>query len=288
MIRSMTAFARREREAEWGTLSIELRSVNHRYLEVSPRLPEDFRVLESKIRERITGALSRGKVDCNLRYHAAGAYAGELSINRELASQLAHLSREVDGLLYNAAPVNSFDVLRWPGVMEVSSADLGPVHEQALSLLDEALSEMRESREREGANLKAIIEQRCNAIEDTLPEVRKRLPEILQRLRERLQKRVEEVQADLEPGRLEQEVAMMAQKIDVDEELDRLESHLAEVRRVLERDEPVGRRLDFLMQELNREANTLASKSVDTETTRAAVELKVLIEQMREQIQNIE
>lgn len=288
MIRSMTAFARREREAEWGALSIELRSVNHRYLEVSMRLPEDFRALESKIRERVAAVLSRGKVDCTLRYRAAGDFAGELRINKELATQLAHMSREVDGLLYNAAPVSSFDVLRWPGVMEVSSADLQPIHEQVLSLLDEALVEMRESREREGAKLKAVIEQRCEAMDASIPALRKRLPEILQHMRERLQERVAEVKGELDPGRLEQEVALMAQKIDVDEELDRLESHLSEVRRVLGADEPVGRRLDFLMQELNREANTLASKSVDTETTRTAVDLKVLIEQMREQIQNIE
>jgi uncharacterized protein (TIGR00255 family) len=284
----MTAFARCEREAEWGTLSIELRSVNHRYLEVSMRLPEDFRALESKIREHIGAVLGRGKVDCALRYNAAGDYAGELKINRELATRLAHLSREVDGLLYNAAPVNSFDVLRWPGVMEVSSADLGPIHEQALGLLDEALAQLREAREREGANLKALIEQRCDAMEAAVPELRKRLPDMVERMRERLRERIAEVNAELEPGRLEQEIALLAQKMDVDEELDRLESHIGEVRRVLGSDEPVGRRLDFLMQELNREANTLASKSVDTGTTRTAVDLKVLIEQMREQIQNIE
>jgi uncharacterized protein (TIGR00255 family) len=289
MIRSMTAFARQEADGEWGALQLELRSVNHRYLEVNPRLPEELRQLETKIRERIGKRLGRGKVDCTMRYQPpVAAAAGELQVNLELVKQLAHASREIDGLIYNPAPVNSLELLRWPGVLESSAVDLEQLQSAAMALLDAALDELDENRCREGDKLKTIILQRCDSAAEVVTAVRQRLPEVLAGVRQRLKERLVELRQELDENRLEQEMVIQAQKLDVDEEMDRLETHIAEVRHVLGRNEPVGRRLDFLMQELNREANTLGSKSADSETTRASVELKVLIEQMREQIQNIE
>jgi uncharacterized protein (TIGR00255 family) len=288
MIRSMTAFARKENQGEWGALQLELRSVNHRYLEVNPRLPEELRVLEPKLRERIAKRLGRGKVDCNVRYQTPHSGADGLTLNLELVKQLAHATREVDNILYNAAPVSSLEVMRWPGVLESSGVDEEQLQAALLGLLDQALEEMNENREREGEKLKEIILQRCDAIDTVVAQVRQRLPEILAAVRKRLEDRLAELKQELDPARLEQEMVLLTQKLDVDEEMDRLATHITEVRHVLEAREPVGRRLDFLMQELNREANTLGSKSADSETTKASVELKVLIEQMREQIQNIE
>ncbi|MGM0595090.1 MAG: YicC/YloC family endoribonuclease [Pseudomonadota bacterium] len=288
MIRSMTAFARKQAQEEWGALQLELRSVNHRYLELSPRLPEELRALEPKLRERISQRLGRGKVECSVRYQPPQSVAGELAVNLQLVKQLAHASREVDGIIYNPAPVNSLDVLRWPGVLESPGVDEEQLHHALLGLLDQALEELDENRAREGDKLKAIILQRCDSAEAVVATVRQRLPEVLAGVRQRLHDRLSELRQELDQERLEQEMVIQAQKLDVDEEMDRLATHIEEVRRVLESDEPVGRRLDFLMQELNREANTLGSKSADSETTRASVELKVLIEQMREQIQNIE
>ncbi len=288
MIRSMTSFARREAQGEWGGVQLELRSVNHRYLELNLRLPEELRLLEPKIRERLNQRLGRGKVDCSVRFQAATAQSAELAINEELVKQLAHASREVDAILYNAAPVNSLEVLQWPGVLQAPALDEERLRSETLALLDQAIDEMTEDRGREGEKLKAIILQRCDAAEVVVQGVRERLPEVLSAVRARLSERLAELRAEVNEERLEQELVITAQKLDVDEEMDRLQTHLDEVRNVLQSDKPVGRRLDFLMQELNREANTLGSKSADTETTRASVELKVLIEQMREQVQNIE
>lgn len=288
MIRSMTAFARKENQGDWGALQLELRSVNHRYLEVSPRLPEELRVLETRLRERIAKKLGRGKVDCNVRYQAPQSGAEGMQVNLELVKQIAHASREVDNIIYNPAPVNSLEVLRWPGVLESAGVDEEQLQGALMELLEQALDEMIDNREREGEKLEAIILQRCDTIEEVVAQVRKRLPEVLANLRQRLEDRLAELKQELDPARLEQEMVMSMQRLDVDEEMDRLATHVAEVRRVLKNKEPVGRRLDFLMQELNREANTLGSKSADSETTKASVELKVLIEQMREQIQNIE
>jgi uncharacterized protein (TIGR00255 family) len=284
----MTAFARQEGNGEWGSLTLELRSVNHRYLEIHTRLPEELRPLEPTLRNRITERLGRGKVECGIRFSAAQGVAGELAIDHELASQLAHASREVDALLYNPAPINSLDMLKWPGVLQTPGPDMERIKAETLVLLEAALDELVESRQREGGKLKAIILQRCDGMEQVVAEVRKLMPGILEGLRQRLRERLAEVMAELDEQRVEQEMVIYAQKLDVDEELDRLETHIAEVRRVLEQEQPVGRRLDFLMQELNREANTLGSKSADNATTRASVDLKVFIEQMREQIQNIE
>jgi uncharacterized protein (TIGR00255 family) len=267
---------------------LELRSVNQRYLEINPRLPEELRQLEPKLRSRIDKRLGRGKVDCTLRYQSPVAGTAELKVNTDLVRQLAHASREVDSLIYNPAPVNSIDVLRWPGVLESVGVNMEQLQSTALTLLDQALDELDENRCREGEKLKAIILQRCDSADEVVSAVRARLPDVLAAVRQRLNDRLAELRQELDQNRLEQEMVLLTQKLDVDEEMDRLVTHLGEVRQVLERDEPVGRRLDFLMQELNREANTLGSKSADSETTKASVELKVLIEQMREQIQNIE
>lgn len=288
MIRSMTAFSHKERDTEKGLLVWEIRSVNHRFSEVSLRIPEDLRSLEPKIREIISVSVKRGKIDANLRYQSVASEEQNLEIDRELAAKLAHAAREIDQLLYNAAPISGLEVLRWPGVIKAPEKDLTQVGIDTLALLDEALSELLESRAREGEKLKTIIEARCHAIEEQVKTVSQRLPEILQAMRSRLEDRLQEIKGELDPARVEQEIVILANKADVAEELDRLTTHVAEVRRVLGQDEPVGRRLDFLMQELNREANTLGSKSVHTDLTNASVELKVLIEQMREQIQNIE
>jgi len=288
MIHSMTAFARCERQGEWGTAAWELRSVNHRYLEAGVRMPESVRDLEGVVRERLRTALKRGKVEAGLRLQTGEAAASGVSLDVELARQVVHASREVDSLLYNPAPVSSMDVLRWPGVIRTEQADPEALKAALLELLDEAIAELLEARAREGAQLRGFIEERLAAVGAEVERVRTRVPEVLAAQRERLLARLEEVRAELDPARLEQEMVLLAQKIDVTEEMDRLGAHVKEVGRVLKQGGAVGRRLDFLMQELNREANTLGSKSQDAETTRSSVELKVLIEQMREQVQNIE
>ena len=240
------------------------------------------------VRERVAATAARGKVECNLRFQRAAGVHAELQFDAEMARRVVELAGEVGAMVAVAAPVNALEVLRWPGVVQEAELDLGPVSEQALILLDTALGELVATREREGARLRDLLLERASAMEALAAEVREQLPEIRERLRERLESRLRELDVAADPGRLEQELVLQLQKIDVDEELDRLVTHLQEVRAVLGREEPVGRRLDFLMQELNREANTLGSKSAVVETTRAAVELKVLIEQMREQVQNIE
>lgn len=288
MIRSMTAFARQDRSGDWGNLILELRSVNHRYLEFNSRLPEELRPLEPKLREAVGKRVSRGKIDCFIRYQLPEKLPGDLILNKDLASKLAHASREVDGLLYNASPVNSIEILKWPGVLQTPGPDSELLQSETLSLFGAALDELVENREREGGKLREMLIKRCDGMNEVVVKVRERMPQILEGVRQRLRDRVAEMQADLNEERLEQEMALLLQKLDVDEEMDRLNTHIEEVMRVLEQDKPVGRRLDFLMQELNREANTLGSKSADTDTTKASVELKVLIEQMREQVQNIE
>jgi uncharacterized protein (TIGR00255 family) len=288
MIRSMTAFARSERTEAWGTAYWELRSVNNRYLDVSPRLPEEARALESTVREQIRARLSRGKVDCTLRLTLGADSDASLVLNLDLAKRVAGATREIDALLHDPARVSAVDVLRWPGVVQTQSPDVDTLGKAVLELLDEALAELVASREREGRHIHEVIAERCNEMQNIAAAVRKRLPEVLETCHQRLRDRLAEFVEQLNEERLEQEMAMLAQKTDVAEELDRLDAHLKEVRRVLDKEEPAGRRLDFLMQELNREANTLGSKSIDTETTRASVDLKVLIEQMREQIQNVE
>jgi uncharacterized protein (TIGR00255 family) len=287
MIRSMTAFARQEHEADWGALTWELRSVNHRYLEVSLRLPDELRSLETGVRERAARRLGRGKLDCNLRYKPIQRRAA-LALDAQALDQTLAACEQIRSQLPAAAAINPLDLLRWPGVIQEESTDPAPLAEAALALFDQALNELVATRDREGAQIHEILRTRLDAMEPLVASARARLPEVLARIRDKLRLRVAELTANPDPDRLEQELAYLAQKMDVDEELDRLTGHITEVRRVLELAEPVGRRLDFLMQEFNREANTLGSKSADSETTKVSVELKVLIEQMREQVQNIE
>lgn len=288
MIYSMTAFARQEVRGELGIFTWELRSVNHRYLEIGVRLPEELRFIETQVRAQVTSRLKRGKVECALRYSSPLEGAAKPALNEQIVRPLLDLCEEIDALARNPAPLNSLEVLRWPGVLKASVLDMEQLKTEALAVLKRALDEMIVTRAGEGARLVIFIIQRCAEIEAIVEQVRTHLPQAMAHFQERLQARLETIQNDLEPGRLEQELVLFAQKSDISEELDRLGSHIAEVRQVLEREEPVGRRLDFLMQELNREANTLAAKAVDVETSQSAVELKVLIEQMREQIQNIE
>lgn len=288
MARSMTAFARQEQTKDWGTLTLELRSVNHRYLDVSLRMPEDFRNLEPKIREKISAKLARGKIDVGLRFSRTETSRGDIIIDKDLVQQIANASREIDHILYNPNAVASLDILRWPGVIKTPELDSAELTTSLFELLDVTLDELLEGRAREGEKLAKLIQQRCQSISDVIVDVKKRLPEIMQIWREKLLKRIQDASVEVDENRLEQELVILAQKTDVDEELDRLVTHVTEVERVLKDQKPIGRRLDFLMQELNREANTLGSKSIDTETTKASVDLKVLIEQMREQIQNIE
>tara|TARA_R110001583_G_scaffold177418_2_gene332553 strand:- start:59253 stop:60107 length:855 start_codon:yes stop_codon:yes gene_type:complete len=284
----MTAFARQEAQTEQGDLTWEIRSVNHRYLEVSLRLDERFRPLEMKIRKLFSDKLTRGKVDAVLRYKAPEQQQAALEINQDLAKSLIASCDELAMMTTRPAPINMLDVLQWPGVLKANTPDQKALDKAIMTSVNKAIKELIVTRETEGAALQQMIEQRCIDINNIAIETRKNMPIILEHHRQRLADRVAEMKVNLEPERLEQEMVVLAQKSDVAEELDRLQSHIVEVQNVLQRDEPVGRRLDFLMQELNREANTLASKSIDTGTTRNSVDLKVLIEQMREQIQNIE
>jgi uncharacterized protein (TIGR00255 family) len=288
MIRSMTGYSRAEAETAQGVLAWELRSVNHRYLEVSLRLPDVFRGLENAVRERIQACLGRGKVEAALRYQPPGVEAAGLEVNEALAKRLIQVCGQVEHWIMNAARITALDILRWPGVVHEPAPNLEGLHGPVLELLDRALEELGETRAREGERLREAIETRCRSVQDLVAQVRDRRPKVVEALREKWRTRLADLGVEADPGRLEQELAIQAQRLDVDEELDRLDGHLSEVGLILEREEPVGRRLDFLMQEFNREANTLGSKSNDMDTTRAAVELKVLIEQMREQVQNVE
>ena len=288
MIRSMTAFTRQETSSDMGELVLELRTVNHRYLDISLRLPEELRNLEPLLREQIAARLGRGKLECNLRYGSTEWNQTELPVDDERIKQIAHACRHIDSFLYSPAPISSLDVLRMPGVVQSKALDQEQMTTVVMTLLAQALDDLVAVREREGAKLAQLIRERCDSMDTIVAEVKQQLPAILQQWREKLIERLNEARLELDPERLEQEMVYLAQKTDVAEEIDRLSMHVTEVRRVLDTNKPVGRRLDFLMQELNREANTLGSKSIHPDTTRASVDLKVLIEQMREQIQNIE
>lgn len=288
MLRSMTAFARQDQPSVWGTIIWELRSVNHRYLEMTLRLPEALRGLEAPVRERVAAALGRGKVECTLKLQTTGAPLTAITLNQPLVERLLEIAGEVEHMIGPGTGLRLGDVLRWPGVVNEAEPDLDDMQLAILGCLDAALRELIATREREGQRTAEQLQQRCEAIRAQVQRVRVRRPEVQARWRDKLLTRLADISADADPGRLEQELVLIAQRLDVEEELDRLDAHLDEIQAVFVRPDPVGRRLDFLMQELNREANTLSSKSADTETTRAAVELKVLIEQMREQIQNIE
>jgi len=289
MIRSMTAFASASTATDWGELSIEIRSLNHRYLEAFVRLPDDLRAAEPRIREALAGPLSRGKVEVAIRLRREAGSAGtSLVLNADLADRLGALAGELAERIPDAQPSAIIDYLRWPGLVAESEPDLEPLNAALDATLALALEDLTAFRGREGERLAALIEERLAGIDELVEKVRAWLPEIRDAQRQRLAERVEQLTQNVDAERLEQEIAIVLQKLDVDEELDRLVTHLGEVRRTLSLDKPVGRRLDFLMQELNREANTLGSKSVDARTTQVSVDLKVLIEQMREQVQNIE
>lgn len=287
MIYSMTAFARRELTAEWGTAVWEIRSVNQRFLETYFRLPEQFRSLEPVLRERFRKKLQRGKVECNLRFTANEAAVGKLNLNEALAKQLLNAADWVQSHGQSSG-VNPVDILRWPGVIAAEEADMDSIQADVMVEFDKTLEDFIAARATEGDNMKAMIEQRLQGIEQQVSIVTARMPEIINWQKDKLLSKFEEAKVELDETRLEQEMVMLAQKIDVAEELDRLTSHISESRKILKKGGACGRRLDFMMQEFNRESNTLGSKSINTEITQSAVELKVLIEQMREQIQNIE
>ncbi len=288
MTSSMTAFARIQDLGPEGELIWEIRSVNHRYLESMIRLPEELRAVEPLVRERLTSRLGRGKVDCTLRYKPASNDVGEFKVNERVARQVIDAVAQVGRMLHDSTSLTAMEVLRWPGVAEQKERDMSPLQQRATAALDQAIDALIETRCREGERLAELIITRCASLREEVERVRGLMPRILESIRQRLRTKLSEVTEELDESRIEQEMALLAQRLDVDEEMERLRSHIDEVEAVLERNGPVGRRLDFLMQELNREANTLTSKSTDVETTRAGVEMKVLIEQMREQVQNIE
>jgi uncharacterized protein (TIGR00255 family) len=289
MIRSMTAFASGEREIQDWQFTWEVRSVNHRYLDLSLRLPDAFRFLEPAARSRIGSLINRGRLDCILSCKKSIEGGADIHVNRELVAKLLAAAREVDDL--SDRPLTGFsalDVLKWPGVLHEPEADREQLAAEIVDLLAEVLKQAIAVRENEGRQLAVLLKERCLKLKEHVSAVRERMPEVLRSIRERIVARLAEISANPDGERLEQEMVYLAQKLDVDEELDRLDAHVDEVLRALAQKEPVGRRLDFLLQEMNREANTLGSKSADAETTRASVEMKVLIEQMREQTQNIE
>lgn len=288
MIRSMTAFARQESSTDFGDLVWELRSVNHRYLETFVRLPEDLRAIEQRVREHISRRLKRGKVEAVLRFKAAPSVDAPLNVNTDLVDQLAKALHKIGVHAHDSKSCTSMDILRWPGVVEPQEQDQEALQSGALELLDQALTQLVETRQREGERLGGFIAERLASSRTFVASARERMPQVLQNIRDRLEARLGDLKKEMDEARIEQEMVMLAQRLDVDEEMDRLGAHLDEMDSVLKRKEPVGRRLDFLTQEMNREANTLASKSADKEMTAAAVELKVLIEQIREQVQNIE
>lgn len=292
MIRSMTAFSRVQQGNDNGEIVWELKSVNHRYLEPGFKLPEEFRSLEPDIRQQLARYLKRGKIDISLRYKLHNKIQTSIQLNADLVKSLRKVEREVLTIVHEGHSLSVADILRWPGVVDELDKDFTPLKELALTSLDTALKQLLESREREGKALYEMISSRCLQAGEIVKQVQKRRPEVLQGIRQKWESQMNDKLASwaesADPARLEQELVILAQKMDIEEELDRLLAHIEEVNQVLQRDEAIGRRLDFLMQELNREANTLSSKSQDTITTKFAVDLKVLIEQMREQVQNIE
>lgn len=287
MIQSMTGYARYEHKADWGTATWEIRSVNQRYLETFFRLPENFRALENTLRDQFRKKLQRGKVECKLYVHMDETRQTELSINKELAKSVIAGAKWVSQHAA-AGQLNPIDVLKWPGVVSAEEQDMDALQHEILQALDKATADFIDNRKSEGAAIDRMLQERLDGVSKQVAFVRERMPEVMKWQRERLLTRFEEAKIELDPQRLEQEMIMLAQKVDVAEELDRLDAHVEEARKILKKSGPCGRRLDFMMQEFNREANTLASKSINADITAAAVDLKVLIEQMREQIQNIE
>jgi len=286
MINSMTAFGQAEARGNWGNAVLEIRTVNHRYLDINVRLPDELRMLEPVIREMVRKNINRGKVDCTLRFSPDDRGVPDLPVNLELAGKLIESARGLP--IADPARLNPVDILRWPGVISREPPDVAVLDGPVRELLGKALASVVETRLREGRKLREMILERCTGMVRQTDAIKAVLPGVLPALMDRYRQRAQELLDELDEIRLEQELVLLTQKMDVAEELDRIEAHINEVKRVLEQDQPVGRRLDFLMQELNREANTLSSKSASIDTSNAAIELKVLIEQMREQVQNIE
>lgn len=288
MLKSMTAFARQASQYEWGSLIWEIKTLNHRYLEQSIKLPEELRALEIPVREKIAVFVKRGKVECQCRFITRAGSQPQYHINKEIAEQVLDLHQQAADMAHDTSPMRAGELLAWPGVVAQVESDVDELQTQAMLSLEQALQELRANREREGESLAKAIRERCSALGKIILQLREKLPSISASLQERLRERLQSMDISVDAGRLEQELVIQLQKMDVDEELDRLQSHLDEVHKVLDRNEAIGRRLDFLMQELHREANTLGAKSVAVDTSNAAIDLKVLIEQMREQAQNIE
>lgn len=287
MIRSMTAFARQDAQGDWGALTCEIRTVNHRYLEPSFRLPDALRELESRFREQLRTGVRRGKVDVALRFESIETRP-RLEIDEAMAHAVNEAANHINRMLDNPAHLGALEVLRWPGVLASPEQDYSGARTAAAELFEQTMAELVSAREREGERLRPLFEERLATMGTLVSEVRALMPALLEAQSETITNRFKQAKVELDPDRLAQEMVLLAQKSDVAEELDRLDAHIAEVTRVLENDDGIGRKLDFLMQELNREANTLSSKSIDARVTRAAVDLKVLIEQMREQVQNVE
>ena len=288
MVYSMTAFSRCELSTDRGNLAWEIRSVNHRYLEPTLRLPESFRALEGPLRERLRKSFARGKLEATLRFNPSVAGDGTLEVNQPLVDQLLAAAKRISRQMDSPFKVNPLEVLAWPGVLAGSHQDEGALVQQARELFEQAVEALKAQRAREGGELKNLLEERLEAISQRVASLREMMPELLAAHRQKLIDRFNEARLELDTTRIEQELVLLAQKMDVAEELDRLDTHVAEARHVLSGDQAMGRRLDFLMQEFNREANTLGSKAIDSRSTQAAVDLKVYIEQMREQVQNIE
>lgn len=288
MIHSMTAFARAQSEGSWGSAVCELRSVNHRYLEIRVHLPDTLFEFEQPFHDYIRQEIKRGKVECYIRFQPGELTDTPIQINHALARKITEAHRDISQYISGAITTNPMDILQWPGVLRTGSLNLEGIEEELMGLLATAVKDLLAARAREGEELKNIFLQRLDSIKLELAKAKARIPEILQHQRERLMKHFNDAQVEMDLQRLEQEMVMFTQKIDVTEEIERIETHVSEVRRVIKQGGVIGRRLDFLMQELNREANTLGSKSVDVDTTHASLEMKVLIEQLREQMQNVE
>lgn len=288
MTSSMTAFARQQSEHDWGTLICEIRSVNHRYLEPGFRLPDSLRHLEGALRDLLRNALQRGKVEVQIKWLASAGATPHFSLNHDLLNQLQKATESIAMRFHNSGPVSPIDILRWPGLIAEAEQDTKLIDEQTLALFSATLDALQQQRKREGAQLRTLIEDRLKQVSTIVEGIRKDMPGILAAQAERIKAQFADLQLQVEPARLEQEIVLITQKADIHEEVDRLDTHVKEVLHTLKQGGAIGRRLDFLMQEFNREANTICSKAIVTSTTFGAVELKVLIEQMREQIQNIE
>ncbi len=288
MIRSMTAFAGNEAEIGTLTLQCELRTVNHRYCDISLRLPDRLRFAEADIRAAIAATIKRGKVECVLSYKKQAKEGQNFTVDTNAVTALLAATNEIEQFMQASLAFSALDVLAFPGIQQEPETDREQLNQGLVGLVEQTLKQLLQVREREGAQLGQLLEDRCHKMQEFVAQAGRRLPEVMSLLRSKLKDRITELVAEPDFDRLEQELVFLAQKLDIAEELDRLDTHITEVLRVLKQADPIGRRLDFLMQELNREANTLGSKSADKEMTQIAIELKVLIEQMREQVQNIE